>query len=422
MTTDLNSAKQAYATLLIHTGVNLQPGQSLLISAELAHAEFVRMAVQAAYKAGARYVHVQWNDAPTAHALLEFGDVDAVEFPAYEVTRHRQMVDEGWARLAITGDEFPNLYDDIDPSAIRTWSIKRRRAIKFYQEAMMANRLQWCVAAVPTSAWAQRVFPELPAEPAIERLWREVLRLSMADGPDPIAAWNVLNQRLQTVSRYLMDNEVQAVHFLDPAEGPDGAPATDLVIGLADHARWVGGAACTPGGVVFQPNMPTEEVFCAPHRERTEGYVRTSRPCYPMEREVTGAYFRFENGRAVEFHAERGAEVLEQFLQVEDADRLGEVALVDSGSPVFESGLFFYETLFDENAACHIAFGQGYAECVENGAKLTQAELQAHGLNHADIHVDFMIGTATMNVSGICADGRRVPIMRAGKFVSELQA
>ena len=418
----MNTAKEAYATLLIHTGVNLQPGQSLMISAELAHAEFVRLAVAAAYKAGANYVDVQWNDAPTVHAMLEFGDVEAIELPAYEVTRFRQMVDEGWARLAMTGDEFPNLYDDIDSSAMRTWSVKRRRSIRFYQEAMIANRLQWCVAAVPTPAWAQRVFPELPAEAAVERLWQEVFHLARADGPDPIAAWNALNRRLQTVSRYLMDNEVQAIHFLDPVAGPDGAPSTDLVIGLADHARWRGGAASTPAGVVFQPNMPTEEVFSAPHRERTQGYVRTSRPCYPMDREVTDAYFRFENGKVVEFHAERGEEVLEQFFQVDAADRLGEVALVDSGSPVFESGLFFYETLLDENAACHIAFGQGYVECVENGEDLSEAELQARGLNHADLHVDFMIGTETIDVAGICADGRRVPIMRDGKFVSELHA
>ena len=319
----MSDPKQQYARLLIATGVNLQPGQSLIVRAELGHAEFVRLAVAEAYKAGAAYVHVDWQDAPTLRALLKNADVERLELPAYEVTRHRQMVDERWARLALVGAEFPFALDDVDPAASRTLAVKRSRLLKFYSEAVMANQMQWCVAAVPTPAWAQRIFPELPAAAAVERLWSTILQLVRADQPDPVAAWGTLNRQLKNVAAFMQEHQVRAVHFFDPAPGPDGKPATDLTIGLTDRPNWVGGASVTPAGVVFQPNMPTEEIFCTPHNERTHGYVRTSRPSYPMQREVDGAFFRFEQGEVVEFSARSGQAVLEQFFTIDGARRLG---------------------------------------------------------------------------------------------------
>jgi aminopeptidase len=215
--------------------------------------------------------------------------------------------------------------------------------------------------------------------------------------------------------------QVRAVHLFDPALASDGKPATDLTIGLTDRPLWVGGSASTPAGVVFQPNMPTEEIFCTPHNERTEGYVRTSRPSYPMQREVDGAYFRFEQGEVVEFHAASGEDVLAQFFAIDGAKRLGEIALVDTRSPIFQSGRTYYEILFDENAACHFAFGEAYPECVEGGGSMSREELAALGVNGAETHVDFMVGTPTMNVTGITADGRRIPIMQAGQFVAAVR-
>ena len=182
----------------------------------------------------------------------------------------------------------------------------------------------------------------------------------------------------------------------------------------------MGGASVTPAGVVFQPNMPSEEIFCTPHNERTHGYVRTSRPSYPMQREVDDAYFRFEQGELVEFSARVGQAVLEQFFTIDGAKRLGEVALVDTRSPVFQSGLLFYEILFDENAACHIAFGEAYPECVAGSKELTRDQLKALGVNFADTHLDFMIGTPTMRVTGHCADGSEVVLMVDGRFVDEI--
>jgi aminopeptidase len=412
---------QPYAALLLRTGVNLQPDQSLVIRAELAHAEFVRLIVAEAYALGAAFVHVEWTDAPTQRAMLLNADLEKWNLPAYEIARHRQMVDEHWARLALVGPEFPFVFDGVPPERTRTVAVKRSRAVKFYTEAVMANQQQWCVAAVATPAWARRVYGDLGIDEAVTALWQHILQFARADRPDPVAAWDEINRTLKAAADYLHSERVRAVHLFDPTPGPDGKPATDLTIGLTDRPLWAGGSASTPAGAVFQPNMPTEEIFCTPHNQRTEGYVRTSRPSYPMAREVDGAYFRFEQGEVVEYHATVGEEVLTQFFTIDGARRLGEIALVDTGSPIFQSGRVFYEILFDENAACHFAFGEAYPECVEGGGVMSRDELAALGVNQAETHVDFMVGTPTMDVTGLSDDGRRIPIMRAGRFVAEVR-
>jgi aminopeptidase len=243
-----------------------------------------------------------------------------------------------------------------------------------------------------------------------------------ADQPDPLAAWADVNRTLKIAADFMQRERIRTVHLFDPSPGPDGKPSTDLHIGLTDRPLWVGGSATTPAGVVFQPNMPTEEIFCTPHNGRTEGYVRTSRPSYPMQREVDGAYFRFENGEVVEFHAAVGEDVLAQFFTIAGARRLGEIALVDSDSPIFQSGRVYYEILFDENAACHMAFGEAYPECVQGGGTMSREQLAALGVNGAETHVDFMVGTPTMDVWGVADDGRRIPIMRGGRFTAEVRS
>jgi aminopeptidase len=406
-----------YAELLIRIGVNLQPGQSLRVGGELAHADFIRTVTAAAYRAGARYVHVDWTDTPLARNRLLYSQLESLDFvPEYEVQRHRQMVDEHWARLALVGPEFPDLLQDVEPATMRRVSEARVQALRFYMQAQMAHQLQWCVAAVPTPAWAQKVFPDLPPAEAVDRLWAVILQTVRTDQPDPVAAWRQHDETLQGITRFLAQQQVRSLHFFDPTPGPDGKPATDLHMGLTDYPVWVAASSVTGQGVRFLPNMPTEEVFCAPHNARTEGYVRTSRPCFPFERRVEGAFFRFADGEVVEFRAEVGQEVLEQFFAIRGARRLGEVALVDVRSPIYQSGLTFFETLFDENAACHIAFGEAYPECIEGGNDRSEDELIELGVNQADTHVDMMIGTPTMNVTGRRLDGSEVPIMVAGQF------
>ena len=418
---ELNVQQRRYAELLIDVGLNLQPGQSLRITAELEHRDLVRLVAEVAYRRGARLVQVDWLDTPLAKARLVHSAPEHLSYiPEYEVTRHRQMVDERWARLALVGPEFPDLLDDVDPAAMRTVTMARAKALKFYMEASMANQLQWCVAGAPTQAWAAKVFPDLPAQEALTKLWRIVLQTCRVDQPDPAAAWRAHDKMLKGVVEFMARKQVQSVRFLDLAPGPDGRPRTDLTVGLTDRPQWLGASAERPDGVRFFPNMPTEEVFSTPHNGRTTGYARISKPAFPFDREVRDAFFRFEQGELVEFSAASGQEVLEQFFAINGTRRLGEVALVDVRSPVNQPNVVFYETLFDENAACHIAFGKAYPDGVVGGSTLSEEELRSLGVNEADAHLDVMIGTPTIQVIGHCADGSEALIIDQGSFVPEV--
>lgn len=421
MSADPHAQQKLYAELLIKIGVNVQPGQSLRLSTELAHCQFARLVNAAAYQAGARYVQMDWVDTPTARNRLVYSQPEALDFfPEYEVQRHRQMVEEGWARLALVGPEFPDIFDDVDPTVMRRTAQIRAQRLKFYTEAMMSNQMQWCVAAVPTPAWAAKVFPTLSAEQGVAQLWQTIYQLCRIDQPDPVAAWRTHDEKLRQVTNYMRRQQVRTIHLYDPAGQADDLPATDLTVGLTDRPAWVAASSVTPAGVRFLPNIPTEEVFTTPHNQRVNGWVRTSKPAFPLEREVSEAWFRFEQGELVEFRAAKGQAVLDEFFQIAGARRLGEISLVDVRSPINQSGLLFHETLFDENAVCHLAFGRAYPDGLEGSAELSEEELAAQGVNQSDTHVDFMIGTPTMQVDGLCADGRQVALMRAGQFVPEL--
>jgi aminopeptidase len=420
MNEQMREQQARYAELLIKLGVNLQPGQSLRVSGDLEHAEFVRQVVAQAYQAGARYVQVDWVDAPTMHARLANSQPDYLDyFPDYEVARHRQMVDETWARLSLVGPAHPHAFDDLDPAVMQRASRARQTKLDFYMQAVMSNRLQWCVAGVPTRGWASEVYPDLPLDEAVDALWRLVLQTCRVDQPDPIAAWEQHDLRLKNIIRFMHREQIRAVRYLDAATGPDGRPNTDLTVGLTDHPNWIAASSQTPAGVRFMANMPTEEVFSTPHKQRTEGWVRTSKPTFPFQRKVDGAYFRFEEGEMVEYHAQVGEDVLAEFFTNEGARRLGEVSLVDERSPINQAGVIFHEILFDENAVSHIAFGQAYPEGVAGGDDLDPSEYAAVGINESKVHVDFMIGTPTMRVIGIRADGSEVLVMENGRFTAD---
>lgn len=418
MTSTILSQLERYAELLIRTGINLQPGQSLRVGAELEHAPFVRVITAAAYQAGACYVYIDWNDAPTNKQRLLHSAEEGLEFlPSYEVARHQEMVEETWARLSLVGDTHPDLFDDVDPTRMMTIAKVRAQALKFYSQAQMANHLQWCVAAVPTAAWAQKVFPQVTIDEAIHALWQLIFDTCRLNEPDPVAAWQDHNRTLKRVVDFLHHHDIRSLRFLDTQTDADGKPCTDLTVGLTDAPRWIGAGSERPDGLFFFPNMPTEEVFSTPHNARTEGWVRTSKPTFPLERRVEDAWFRFEKGEVVEFHATVGEDVLTQFFAIDGSKRLGEVALVDVRSPINQAGIIFYEILFDENATCHIAFGEAYPEGLRGSESMDEDTLQAHGVNIADTHVDFMIGTPTMQLIGCCADGSELLLMAEGKFV-----
>lgn len=421
MTPTLEHQIERYAELLINSGVNLQPGQSLRIGAELEHADFVRLVTATAYRAGARYVHIDWNDTPSTKQRLLYSASEHLDFlPHYEIARHQEMVDDNWARLALTGNAYPDIYDDVDPTRIRKLAQVRAQKLRFYSQAQMSNELAWCVAGVPTRAWAQKVFPQLAPAAAQTQLWRTILHTCRVDQADPVAAWQQQDQMLKQVVAFMARHEVRAVRFLDPVPGPDAKPRTDLTIGLTDAPRWLGGGAETTTGTPFFPNMPTEEVFTTPHNHRTEGWVRTSKPTFPLERRVENGYFRFARGEVVDYRAEIGEAVLDQFFAIPGARRLGEVALVDVRSPINQVNTIFYDILFDENATSHIAFGEAYPEGMEGSDGMSETTLAAHGVNVSDTHVDFMIGTPTMRLLGQCADGREITLMVEGRFAIDV--
>jgi aminopeptidase len=381
----------------------------------------VRLVTASAYRAGARYVHVDWSDTPTIKQRLRYSQPDYLDFlPAYEVARHQEMVDDTWARIALTGDAYPDIFDDVDPTRLRQIGQVRARKLRFYSQAQMSNQLPWCVAGVPTRAWAQKVFPTLAPDEAQQHLWETVLRTCRVDQPDPVAAWRQHDETLKRVVDFMAHHQVRAVRFVDMQPGPDGNPNTDLTIGLTDAPQWMGGGASSTKGLPFFPNMPTEEVFTTPHNQRTEGWVRTSKPTFPLERRVANAYFRFVGGEVVDYRAETGQDALEQFFAIRGAKRLGEVALVDVRSPVNQVNTTFYDILFDENATCHIAFGEAYPEGLAGSAAMDEATLLAHGVNSADTHVDFMIGTPTMTLYGRRADGQEIMLMVDGQFTAEV--
>lgn len=418
MTSSLEAQQQRYAELLVKVGLNLQPGQGLFIQSESVHRSFVQLVVAEAYKAGAKYVESSLGDPINGKSRFLHAAPDTIEYvPDWVVAQAQQMVDEGWARLALAGEEFPGLFDDIDPVLMRRAAVSRSQKLKFYSEAIMSMQMQWCVAAMPTANWAKKMFPDLPAEDAIDRLWQLILSSVRVDQPDPVALWWEHDERLKRISLFMKSRQVRAVRFIDATTDANGQPLTDLTVGLLDASRWLAASSDTPKNVRFFANMPTEEIFTTPHRLRVNGYARMSKPGFPLSRQVDDAFFRFKDGELIEFQSTKGDDILRQMFDMRGAKYLGEVALVDSRSPINQSGALFYNTLFDENAACHIAFGRAYADAVEGGTAMNETEREAAGINDSDTHCDLMIGTPTMRVIGICADGSEVTVMQDGQFV-----
>ncbi len=423
MNDTLLAQQRAYADLIIHAGINLQPGQCIHVRAELGHRDFVRILAAAAYDAGAKHVEVLWQDPLVNKIRYQRVQRDYLGFvPEFEVARADEFLNDRWARIALVGEEYPNVLEDVEPAVLREVQRSVYQKLGFFQQRVMNNEISWCVASVPVVPWAQKVYPGLDADTALERLWEMVLRVCRADQPDPQAAWQVHDANLKKVSAFMARRQVRAVRFLDRQPGPDGRPATDLTIGLTERPNWIGGASNNAAGYPFFANIPTEEIFTTPHRALTQGWVRTSKPGFPLQREVLNAWFRFEQGEVVEWLAEKGQEVLDELFQIPGARRLGEVALVDVRSPINQSGLIFHNILFDENAVCHIAFGRAYPEGIQGGSKLNAEELDALGLNSSETHNDLMIGTETMKVIGTCADGSEVVIMENGMFVDDVLA
>lgn len=409
MTLSFDDKLARYAELLVRTGVNLPRGGKLLVQAPVEAAPLVRLVVRAAYRAGALDVRVTYNDAHLGLALFEDGSDEAVDFlPDWYAAQREAMVADGYASIGIVGED-PSLLAGVDPERVARRSKRVAQAMKAVSEATGGFQVNWTVAAMSTPAWAARVYPDLPEAEAVARLWDDIFAVTRADHTDPVAAWDAHLARLERLTAFLNGKQYAAIHLRSEL-------GTDLTVGLAENHIWQGGAETAKNGIRGVPNLPTDEVFTAPHRERVDGVAVASKPLAARGQLIEGIRVRFAGGKAVEVSAEKGEDTLRALLDTDEgAARLGEIALVPASAPVSERGTLFLNTLFDENAASHLAFGRCYPTNVGHGEN--PEALHAAGGNVSLIHVDWMIGTAETDVDGVTADGRREALMRGGEWV-----
>jgi len=398
------------AQIAVRVGLNLQPGQELVMTAPIEALELTRKITEHAYKAGASLVTTLFSDDAATLARFQHAWPDSFDkAPAWLYRAMAEAYRSGAARLAVSGQN-PVLLKGQDPERVARASKAQAIAYQPALELITAFHVNWSIVSYATPSWAKAVFPHEVEEVAVSKLWEAIFRASRVDGDDPVAAWEAHNRQLKERVDFLNARRYQALHFR--------GPGTDLKVGLAEGHLWVGGRSPAKNGVVCNPNIPTEEVFTTPHKDRVEGYVSSSKPLSYQGSLIEGIWVRLEGGQIVEARARQGEEVLRKLLETDEgARRLGEVALVPHSSPIAQMGLLFYNTLFDENAASHIALGQAYSECIVNGERLSREELAARGANSSLIHVDWMIGSKEMDVDGLTHNGKLEPLMRSGEWV-----
>lgn len=403
------SQLKKYAKLIAKMGVNVKKGQTVFVSAGLDQPEFVAMVVEELYKAGAKAVYTQFSYQPISKLNANYRSLETLstldpmtkaelEFKAKELS----------CRLMI-GSADPDGMKGIDQEKMTKAQMALYPQTKQYSDAMESKH-QWCIAAVPGAAWAKKVFPDLPEKKAIEKMWQAILSCARADGKNPVAEWKAHNENLAKRCEFL--NGLQLKYFEYKS-----ANGTDFKVELMEDGVFAGGAEKTLKGRIFNPNIPSEEVFTSPKAGSCEGIVYSTKPLSYRGQLIENFSVRFENGKVCEVKAEKGEDLLKQMVSMDEgAAMLGEVALIPCDSPISNSGVLFYNTLFDENASCHLALGRGFNECVKGFEHLSKDELKAKGLNTSMIHVDFMIGSPDMSIVGVKANGERVQIFKDGNW------
>lgn len=397
-----------YAKLLVKVGINVQKGQEVMIYAGLDQPEFVQMVVEEAYKLKAKKVIVEWNYQPLAKVHYRYQTVKTLgTVDEWQKARQQHFCDVLPARLHLASAD-PDGLKGINMEKMAKARQMSYPILKPYSD-QRDNKEQWCIAAVPGVAWAKKMFPTLSKTQAVEKLWEAILSAARVT-EDPIKAWEEHNANLKARCDYLNSLKIEKLHYY--AEN-----GTDLTVGMIAESNWRGGGDTNLQGIYFNPNMPTEECFISPKRGEAEGIVHSTLPLSYNGQLIENFWMRFENGKAVEVGAEKGEELLKTMVSMDEgAAYLGECALVPQDSPICQSGLLFYNTLFDENASCHLAMGRGFADTIKDFENKSLDECRELGINDSMIHVDFMIGCDTMNIDATCADGSVVPVFRNGNW------
>jgi len=403
-----------YAELIVRHGLNVQPDQVVHISTEPVHREFALLVAQKCYEHGARLVDFTFHDPRADKLRIEAVDRDSLAFvPPYFVSKFDALVDLEAANLKLIGMEFPDLLANLPADRMQALEIHRRRAMKrFYEDGIGKSKVHWCVAAAATPLWGQKVYPGVDANEAEHRLWGDILAMCRADKPACLDLWKEHNERLHRRAKKLTDMNIQALRFL--------GSGTDLVVGLSEKAVWRGGQERSARGHWFEPNLPTEEVFTTPDYRTVEGHARTTRPFMINGRQIENLSMKFENGVITDFMASTGAETFAEYIDSDTgAGRLGEVALVGTDSPIFQTGRVFEEILFDENAACHIAVGMAYKFCLDGGETMSTEALAEVGCNESAVHTDMMISDEDTDVVATTYAGEEVRLLQGGAWTKE---
>ena len=402
------SILREYARLIARSGVNIQPGQEVFITAELDQPEFVKMLVEECYRCKASKVVVDWSYQPLQKLHFRYRTLTSLsKLDNYEEARWQHYVDKIPCRIYIISED-PDGLRGVNQEKMAKAQQKKYPIIKGYRD-QIENKYQWCIAAVPGVKWAKKLFPELRASQAVEKLWEAILHTSRVDD-DPVAAWDAHNQDLKARCDYLNGLGIRELQYR-------ASNGTDLRVGMISEAQFCGGGETSLQGIFFNPNIPTEECFISPKRGVAEGIVYSSKPLSYQGQLIDRFWIRFREGKAAEWGAEENEALLTKLITMDEGSAyLGECALVPFNSPINETGILFYNTLFDENACCHLALGMGFADTIRDFEHKTLDECRALGVNDSMIHEDFMIGTADLSIDALCEDGRTVPLFRNGTW------
>lgn len=409
MLSDFNELLKKYARLIAETGVATEKGHTVVLQISVDQAPLARLITQEAYKLGAAEVIVQWTDDQIQREFLLHAATDRIEnVPQSKIDQADEWLEKGASRISVVSAD-PDAFAGVDSQRVASYQAAAGKALMNLRKATQANKVSWTVVAAAGKQWAAKVFQDLPEEEQVDALWDQIFKTTRVYEEDPVLAWKKHDEKLAKKAEELNQEQFSALHYT--------APGTDIIIGLPKNHLWEGAGSYNARGEKFMANMPTEEVFTAPDSHRVDGYISSTKPLSYAGTMISGMKFTFKDGKVVDFSAEQGEDVLAKLLDTDEgARRLGEVALVPDPSPISQSGIIFFNTLFDENASNHLALGSAYAFSVKGGTEMSDEELAEAGLNRSQTHVDFMVGSDKMDIDGIREDGSTVPIFRNGDW------